>query len=117
MIRVIVQRKLKKHENIGQLLQQIKVAAIKQRGYITGETYVDTENPNIITVISTWKSLEDWRIWESSEQRAMIYHQIEPLLDEPPTVTTHKIMSPEELEYLEDPTGWFESKEHPVLEG
>ncbi len=54
MIRVLIERKLRKRENISKLIRQIRVAAMAQRGYISGETLFDTEENGTIAVISTW---------------------------------------------------------------
>ena len=117
MIRVIIERKLKRVEHISRLLRQIRAAAMAQRGYVSGETLVGTEDTHAITVISTWKSLEYWQAWEKSEQRVTLDRQIASLLTEPPIVKTYRIMSAEELEYLEDPEGWLQKRERPSLDG
>jgi len=117
MIRVIIERKLKSVEHISRLLRQIRAAAMAQRGYVSGETLVGTEDTHAITVISTWRSLEYWQAWEKSEQRVTLDRQIASLLTEPPIVKTYRIMSAEELEYLEDPEGWLQKRERPSLDG
>ena len=117
MIRVIIERKLEKVEHISRLLRQIRVAAMSQRGYISGETLVSTEDSHAITVISTWQSLECWQVWEKSEQRVALERQISPILTEPPIVKTYRVMSAEELDYLEDPEGWLRKRERHSLDG
>jgi heme-degrading monooxygenase HmoA len=69
------------------------MAALPQTGYVSGETLINTENRQVVTVISTWKTLEDWRKWESSEQRAKINEQIEPLLSSPSNIETYELLS------------------------
>ncbi|MFC1956116.1 antibiotic biosynthesis monooxygenase family protein [Chloroflexota bacterium] len=116
-IRVIIERRLKKGEHISSLLRQLRVAAIAQRGYISGETLVNTEDSNFITVISTWRSIEDWRAWEKSEQRTKSNRQIASLLEGPSIIKVYSIMSTEESEYLENPTDWLQKKERPSFDG
>ena len=116
MIKVIIERHAKESKNVTLPLRELRAAAMHQPGYITGETLVSTEDDSLVTVISTWRSLEDWKKWETSETRAKLYQQIEPLLVEKPVVTTYRIMSTEELEYLGDPAGWLQEKEHPSLD-
>ena len=96
MIRVIVERHLKVGENLSALLRELRTVAMNQPGYITGETLINTEDRSITTVISTWRSLEDWKAWETSQTRAKLYQQIEPLLVEKPKVSTYQIMATEE---------------------
>jgi len=96
MIKVIVERHVKEGNSLPPLLREFRTAAMHQPGYITGETLVSTEDKSIVAVISTWRSLEDWKAWETSETRARLYQQIEPLLAEKPRVRTYQIMATEE---------------------
>ena len=96
MIKVIVERHVKEGNSLPPLLRELRAAAMHQPGYITGETLVSTEDKSIVVVISTWRSLEDWKIWETSETRARLYQQIEPLLAEKPKVRTYQITATEE---------------------
>ena len=95
MIRVIIERHVKEGESLSPRLRELRAAAMHQPGYVTGETLVSTEDKSIVTVISTWHSLEDWKAWEISETRARLYQQIEPLLVEKPKVRTYQIMATE----------------------
>ncbi|MBA7704755.1 hypothetical protein ES703_113573 [subsurface metagenome] len=82
-------------EELIRLLMQLRTAAIHQPGYITGETLVSTEDPSIITVLSTWRSLDDWKTWEKEEARVKMYWQIEPLLKERARISVYQIMTAE----------------------
>ena len=95
MIKVIVARKVREGESLSPLLRELRTAAMHQLGYVTGETLVSTEDKSIVTVISSWCSLKDWKTWETSEMRARLYQQIEPLLAEKPKVRTYQIMATE----------------------
>ena len=92
MIRVIIERHVKDGESLSVLLRELRAAAMQQPGYITGETLVSTEDKSIIAVISTWHSLEDWNAWATSETRARLDRQIEPLLIEKPKIKIYQIM-------------------------
>jgi quinol monooxygenase YgiN len=117
MIRVLIERKLKNRENISKLIRQIRIAAMAQRGYISSETLVNTEDSGAIAVISTWANVESWKKWEASEQRIAMDKEIEPLLEQPQVIKTYQIISTEEMEYLEDPEGWLQQREHHSLGG
>ena len=93
MIRVIVKREVKEGQSVVDFLRQLRMAALPQAGYVTGETLINTENRQIVTVVSTWRSLDDWKKWEASEQRAKITRQIEPLLATPPSTETYELLS------------------------
>ena len=64
---------------------ELRAAAIRQPGYISGESLINVAD-NTVVVISTWRSLEDWRRWEASEERRMLEENIAPLLSQPPLV-------------------------------
>ena len=98
MVRVVIQRHLKegKKGDLLPLLRALRTAAMNYSGYIHGESLVGTEDPSIISVLSTWQSMDEWKKWEKSEQRVKLYEQIEPLLVEKPKVSVYLIMATEE---------------------
>ena len=98
MVRVVIQRKLKegKKGDLLPLLRALRTAAMSYSGYIHGESLVGTEDPSVISVLSTWQSLEEWKAWEKSAQRVRLYEQIEPLLVEKPRVSVYQVMATEE---------------------
>ena len=98
MIRVVIQRHLKegKKGDLLPLLRALRTAAMNYSGYIHGESLVGTDDPSIISVLSTWRSLEDWKAWEKSGQRVKLYEKIESLLVEKPKVSVYQIMATEE---------------------
>lgn len=89
MVRVIVEHRTKDKEAAERLIEvirELRNEAMKQPGYITGETLADTEDPTSILVISTWQTPEDWDAWDTSETRRRITEQMDPLLAEPYSV-------------------------------
>jgi len=117
MIRVLIERKLKTREHISKLIRQIRISAMAQPGYISSETLVHTEDNSAITVISTWANVESWRKWAESDQRSERDRQIQPLLEQPELIGTYRIVSTEEMEFLEDPEGWLQQRERRSLDG
>ncbi|MFC2072991.1 antibiotic biosynthesis monooxygenase family protein [Chloroflexota bacterium] len=117
MIKAIIRRQVHKKEEIPILLRELRRKAIGYPGYVSGETLVSTEDPFIVTVISTWQNLADWKKWEASEQRQRILKKIDLYLSAPPLIDTYEVMSTEEMEYLEDPLGWLTTKEHTSFDG
>lgn len=95
MIKVVIERRLKKGEDISPLLRELRATAMHHPGYITGETLVSTEDRSNIVVLSTWQKVEQWRTWEASASRAKLYEQIQPLLVEKPKVKVYEIVATE----------------------
>ncbi len=96
MLKVVIERQVKRGQDIFLLLRQLRMAALDRPGYITGETLASTEDPSVIVVISTWRNAEAWKAWEASEERRRLYEQIAPLLAGAPKVSTYQIASTED---------------------
>jgi heme-degrading monooxygenase HmoA len=98
MVRVVIQRHLKegKKGDLMPLLRELRAAAMHYAGYVTGETLASTGDPSTISVLSTWRSLEDWKAWEKSGRRIKLYKKIEPLLEGKPEVSIYQVMATEE---------------------
>ena len=94
MIKVIIERRLRKGEDISPLLRELRVTAMHQSGYVTGEALVGTEDRANIVAVSTWQSLEHWKAWETSRTRAQLYKRIRPLLLEEPKIKVYETVAP-----------------------
>jgi heme-degrading monooxygenase HmoA len=82
MVRVMIERKCQpgKEQQLRDLLLELRSAAMRQRGYLTGETLREADNPSIFMVIGTWISLEAWKAWQTARQRLIIDEMIDCLL-------------------------------------
>lgn len=92
MIKVIVNHYTKSKEDSEHLvgiILQLRNEAIKQTGYITGETLVNIEDPLNVMAISSWDKKEYWNAWDTSEVRTNITQQALPLLKEPYIVSIY----------------------------
>ena len=84
-IHVIIKRKVKQGSQAKELVPlilQMRVCAMYQPGYISGETLCDIENPEDCIVISRWETVGDWDNWVRSQERAEIDQKIEILTEE-----------------------------------
>ncbi len=92
MVRVIIEHRTKdakSAERLINVIRELRDEAMKQPGYITGETLINTEDICNVLVISTWQSAEHWKAWDTSETRVKRTQQVKPLLTEPYTVRTY----------------------------
>lgn len=81
-IQVVIKRKVKQGQQAKELVPlilQMRVRAMNQPGYISGETLCDIEHPGECLVISRWETVEDWNKWAYSQERARIDGKIETL--------------------------------------
>jgi heme-degrading monooxygenase HmoA len=85
MVKVLLERTIKgKHVGeIVRLLRQMRVLAMQQPGYISGETLHDLDDPNHYLVISTWESLGHWQAWLANPKRLVMQEEIDSYLDAP----------------------------------
>lgn len=85
MVKVMLERTIKgKHvSKIVRLLRQMRVLAMQQPGYISGETLHAVNDPNHYLVISTWESLEHWQAWSANPERLKLQAEIDSYLESP----------------------------------
>ena len=81
-VKIIIRRRIPKGKEtqVLPLLQDLRAKAISEPGYISGETLRNAEDPEDYVVISTWKSVSDWKAWEASQGRAEIQKRIDAVL-------------------------------------
>ncbi len=84
-IRVLIERRIVpgNESDLHQLLVKLRSKAMQAKGYISGETLRCLEDPFLYLVISTWNSLDDWKIWEANKERQEIHSEIDNLLRTP----------------------------------
>ena len=85
MVKVLMERTIR-GRNVGQivrLLRQLRVLAMQQPGYISGETLHGVDDPNYYLVISTWESLQPWQDWFNNPERRKLSAEIDSFLESP----------------------------------
>ena len=82
---MLIERYVKagKEETIQLLLSDLRSQAVRQKGYMYGETWQLQDNPRIFMVASTWGYREHWEAWVNDEFRRGIEDRIRPLLRKP----------------------------------
>ncbi|MCX7816336.1 MAG: antibiotic biosynthesis monooxygenase [Syntrophales bacterium] len=70
-VKVFIRRQIPqgKEKEVLDLVKELRKLAVNQPGYISGETLVSADDPNKFLVISTWRSIEDWKSWQASPER------------------------------------------------
>jgi heme oxygenase (mycobilin-producing) len=83
-VKIIIKRIVpeNKAEALKPLLQKLRNLAMLQPGYISGETFKRIDQPGESLVVSTWKSMEDWRKWVVNDLRKGTQEKIDHLLRE-----------------------------------
>lgn len=88
MIKVLLERSIKGKDvsEIVRLLRMLRVNAMQQPGYISGETLHAVDDPNYYLVISSWETLEDWEAWFNSPVRQQLQGELDKYLASPTTM-------------------------------
>ena len=85
MVKVLLERVIK-GKNVGEivrLLRQMRIKAMQQPGYISGETLHAMDDPNLYLVISTWESPAHWQAWVQSPERRKLQEELDAYLQSP----------------------------------
>ncbi|MBW2506784.1 MAG: antibiotic biosynthesis monooxygenase [Deltaproteobacteria bacterium] len=61
------------------LIVELRAHAMKQPGYVSGETLKCIERPGEYLVISTWQSLDEWNKWLNSQDRKILEDKIDSI--------------------------------------
>ncbi|MBM4273348.1 MAG: antibiotic biosynthesis monooxygenase [Deltaproteobacteria bacterium] len=85
MVKVLLERTIKGKQvmEIVRLLRQMRVLAMQQPGYISGETLHAVDDPNHYLVISTWESQEHWEAWFNNTERQRLQAEVDRQLESP----------------------------------
>ena len=94
MIKLIIERKIKvgRERDAWDLLHELRSRAMRQKGYISGETLKVYDDPLIWIVISTWLEAEDWRAWLNSSERKALEGREKEVIDAPIKATVLKFL-------------------------
>jgi heme-degrading monooxygenase HmoA len=82
-IEVMIKRRVKQGvqaKKLVPLILRMRSLAMHQPGYISGTTLSNVELPEDCLVISRWETIEDWKRWFHSAQRAEMEKEIETLV-------------------------------------
>ncbi len=85
MVKVLLERTIR-GKNVGEvvrLMRQMRVLAMQQPGYISGETLHAVDDPNRYLVISSWESLEHWQEWLNHPERKKLQQEVDAFLGSP----------------------------------
>ncbi len=80
-VKILIKRSIKQEVAavVRPLIVELRTNAMKQPGYISGETLKGIERPEEYMVISTWRSLEEWEKWLGSQERKVLEEKIDSI--------------------------------------
>ena len=84
-IKITIERKFKEAlmpEHL-RAIEELRIKALRQKGYIGGETVVNFDDNREVLVLSAWSSLDDWKTWISNQERVQLENELASHLKEP----------------------------------
>ena len=90
-VKVFIRRPIKngKASPAFTLLKELRSHAVNQQGYISGETLINTDDPQEMVVLSTWHSMEKREEWRKSKVRTKIDNQLLAIQIKPTSYRTY----------------------------
>jgi heme-degrading monooxygenase HmoA len=79
-IGILIKRVTKHGDNAKVLLPhiiEIRALAVRQPGYISGETFFNLDRPEECLVIGRWTTIEHWQQWMRDSRRIELEEKIE----------------------------------------
>ena len=71
------------------LIVELRSHAMRQPGYISGETLKCIDRPGEYLVVSIWQSVNDWNAWIHSQERKILEEKIESITGKATEYTTY----------------------------
>ncbi len=90
-IKIVIRRRIPKAKETQALplLLELRSKAIIQAGYISGKTLRNIYDMEDYVFLSTWKSVNHWKVWEASMERKEIQGKIKNLLGDKDTFNAY----------------------------
>src|SRR5437870_2293259 len=87
-IKVLIERVAKPGQGnkIPALLRELRSDAVRQKGYLYGETLHSMDKAGIFLVVSTWSDLAAWKRWSKDPARKHAEALLAPYLAQAPLI-------------------------------
>jgi heme-degrading monooxygenase HmoA len=98
MIKVLQERRVRKnnHAKLIAHLNDLRAAALRQPGYVTGETLVKGDDPIDVLVVSTWLSQDHWNAWTTLEERIALNDIINGVIEGEARISVYEVPNSED---------------------
>lgn len=87
-VKILIERKFKEEPSLEEIkvINELRIGAMQQKGYVSGETLVDLNDNRRIVVISVWANTAAWEAWVNSEERRKIEANLNKNLKQLPII-------------------------------
>lgn len=86
--KIIIERKFKApvNQEVLEIIDEIRIKALRDRGYIGGETLVNADDGKEVIVVSSWANVDDWKNWYEKKEWEELEKEFASQLEEPAKV-------------------------------
>ena len=92
MIKGVVGYKVKSYKDLEPILMKLRSHAMQYPGFVSAESLVSEVDSSVVVMMSTWETIENWRMWAKSRITQDLLRQAEEFLKEKPRITAYRIM-------------------------
>jgi heme-degrading monooxygenase HmoA len=87
-VKILLERKFKEEPSLEEIkiINELRIGAMQQIGYVSGETLVDSDDHRRIVVISVWANKAAWEKWKNSDQRRKLEANLNENLKQRPII-------------------------------
>ena len=84
-VKILIERKFKEDPSVDDIktINELRMGAMQQNGYVSGETLIDINDHRRIVVISVWADKEKWEAWLNSDERRKLETKLDKHLKQP----------------------------------
>jgi len=93
MIKGVVGYKVKSYKDLEPVLMKLRSHAMQYPGFLSAESLVSEVDSSVVVMISTWETIENWKIWVQSRITQDLLRQAEAFLKDKPRITAYRIIS------------------------
>ena len=90
-VKILIKRSISQEvaQVVRPLIVELRAHAMRQPGYISGETLKCIDRPGEYLVVSTWQSANDWHKWLNTQERRLLEERIDAITGNPTEYTTY----------------------------
>ena len=87
-VKILLERRFKEDLCLEEIktINELRIGAMHQKGYVSGETLVDLNDHRRIVVISVWANKARWESWLNSDERRKLDANLDKNMKQPPII-------------------------------
>ena len=93
MVIVITDLRVSEIVKVLPILAELRREALRQKGYLSGNTLLGVEDRSLISIETIWESHKDWKEWVKSETQNSIFRKLKPFLKQKSKIKIYRYLS------------------------